>query len=347
MPKQITLLRVFVASPGDVEPERLALEQVIRDLNILFGKTREIQLDLIKWETHAYPNLGKDVQSVINEQIGDDYDILIGILWKRFGTPTPRAMSGTAEEFERAYNRFQENPDSLRVLIYFNESPVSPSELDPSQLALLKEFRDSLGEKGALFWTYTELEEFTNLVRMHLIQHITDYGKSWGIGIEVKQTEVEELPEYEDQVRDIDFEDYGFLDLIEVGTENFNASSETAEQITALMEELTEKVTSNTEELNSLPKPVNTQHVKRIINRIADELEHFAARMQTEAPRLIERYGIGVNSYGKATELWLDFGLDDKSQIEDAVEVVCKLKESLYGAQSSGSPPVKCCWGAQ
>lgn len=337
MPKQITQLRVFVASPGDVEPERSALENVINDLNIFLGKTREIQLDLIRWETHAYPNLGDDVQSIINQQIGDDYDIFIGILWTRFGTPTPRAMSGTAEEFEHAYNRFQENSDRLRVLIYFNESPVSPSELEPEQLALIQRFRDSLGEKGALFWTYTELEEFSSLVRMHLILHITDFGKSWGTGIEAPQTEIEELPDYDVQVSDIEFEDYGFLDLIEIGTENFSASGETAEQITTLMNELTEKMTSNTDELNSLPRPVNTQHAKRIINRTADELEHFASRMQTETPRLIERYGTGVNSYGRAAELWLDFGSDDKSPIEDSLESVHNLKETLCGTQQSMS----------
>ena len=66
------------------------------------------------------------------------------------------------------------------------------------------------------------------------------------LGIEVQQREVEELPEYELQVSDIDFEDYGFLDLIEIGTDNFNASGETAAQITALMEEFADKITSGT-----------------------------------------------------------------------------------------------------
>lgn len=170
---------------------------------------------------------------------------------------------------------------------------------------------------------------------MHLHQHIADYGKSWGVGIEVQQTEVEELPEYEVQVRDIDFEDYGLLDLIEIGTENFDASRETAKQISALLEELTEKTTTSTAELDSLPKPVSTQQAKRIINRVADELEYFATRLQTESPRFMEQYGIGVNSFGRAVELWLDFDLDDKSQIEDLVEVVHNLKEVLYGTQGS------------
>ena len=182
MPKQVTLLKVFVASPGDVVDERNALEQVIRDLNIILGAKQGIQLDLIKWETHAFSNIGDDVQSVINEQIGDDYDIFIGVLWKRFGTPTKRAMSGTAEEFNLAYERFKNNPDKIRVMFYFKETPVSPSELDPEQLALIKQFRNELGEKGALYWSYTETEEFINLARLHLSQHINDFGKACCFG---------------------------------------------------------------------------------------------------------------------------------------------------------------------
>lgn len=335
MAKQITLIKVFVASPGDVDSEREALEHVIRDLNVILGKTREIQLDLVKWETHAYPSLGKDVQSVINEQIGDNYDIFVGVLWKRFGTPTPQAMSGTAEEFNRAYKRYKENPDQIRVMIYFNESPVSPSELDPEQLSQIKQFRDGLGDKGVLYWSYTELGEFTDLIRMHLSNHITDYGKTWGIGGEVQQAEIEELPEYEAQAEDFDFEDYGFLDLIEIGTENFDDATETAGQITNLMVQLRERTENTTAEFKALPKPTNVQHAKRIIDRSAEDLEHFAARMKAEVPRLTEKYRSGVNSYGRATELWLDFGLEDKTEIENAVDVVRNLKSVLYTNQES------------
>ena len=54
-------------------------------------------------DANAYPGFGTDPQGVVNEEIGDDYEIFIGPLWSRFGTPTPRAFSGTQEEFERVY----------------------------------------------------------------------------------------------------------------------------------------------------------------------------------------------------------------------------------------------------
>ena len=84
----------------------------------------------MKWETHAYPGISSDAQAVIEKQIGDRYDIFIGLLWVRFGTPTKNAGSGTQQEFEKAYARFQEAPGQIRIMFYFKEAPVSPADLE-------------------------------------------------------------------------------------------------------------------------------------------------------------------------------------------------------------------------
>ena len=49
-----------------------------------------------------------DGQDVINRQIEDKYDLFIGIMYTKFGSPTNRAESGTVEEFEIAYKKAQE-----------------------------------------------------------------------------------------------------------------------------------------------------------------------------------------------------------------------------------------------
>jgi hypothetical protein len=41
-------------------------------------------LDLIQWETHAWPGFGADAQDVINREI-EPGDIFIGIMWRRIG----------------------------------------------------------------------------------------------------------------------------------------------------------------------------------------------------------------------------------------------------------------------
>lgn len=330
---KITLLKIFVASPGDVADERSVLKQVIDELNLLLVKTRGIQLDLVKWETHSYPNIGEDTQSVINEQIGEEYDIFVGILWKHFGAPTKKAMSGTEEEFDRAYNRFKKDPNQLRVMIYFNEAPVSPSELDPEQFMLIRKFQSELGKKGVLYWTYTAVDEFASLVRIHLSQHINDFGKTWGKDSEEPQVEIA-IPEEEPQKIEDD-EEEGFLDLLEVGTDNFETSTEILKLIAQHINELGEKTSGNVNELNNLPKPVNAKQAKRIINKSAEDLEHFSERMNAEVPRLTKTYSLAIKSYARAVELWPDFDLEDKSDIEDALDVVKGLKQSLFTLQES------------
>ncbi|MDP3000713.1 MAG: DUF4062 domain-containing protein, partial [Bryobacterales bacterium] len=102
MPRNLQQFRIFLASPVDVQSERARLEKVVREMNSILS-SQGLQLELLGWETHAYPEFGSDPQAVISSQLGTDYDIFIGVLWSRVGTPTPRYPSGTLEEFQAAY----------------------------------------------------------------------------------------------------------------------------------------------------------------------------------------------------------------------------------------------------
>jgi len=133
MPRQLTQIRVFVASPSDLAQERQALEDVVRELNLAWSDQLQVVLELVMWETHVSPGISTDAQAVVNEQIRDDFDIFLGLLWSRFGTPTPRAASGTQEEFERALTRHRTDVESVRIMMYFKTAPVSP-DCDVDQL---------------------------------------------------------------------------------------------------------------------------------------------------------------------------------------------------------------------
>ena len=173
MPRKETTLTVFVASPNDVNEERAVLEEIIKEYNITWSKHLGLSLELVKWETHAYPDVGTDPQAVINDQIGNEYDIFIGILWQRFGTATPRADSGTEEEFNNAYLKYKKDPCSVKILFYFKtESKGNIHELDLDQLAKIKKFRTKLGPEGVLYWTCSNSGEFEKLVRKHLSIHV-------------------------------------------------------------------------------------------------------------------------------------------------------------------------------
>jgi hypothetical protein len=179
MPKDITHLRVFVASPSDVAEERELMNDIINKINVTWGDKLGLYLNLVRWENHTYPGIGDDPQAVINEQIGSDYDIFIGIMGEYFGTPTRRADSGTVEEYERAYERFQENPDGLRIMFYFKDSPIRPSQVDLEQLAAIRSFKERLGEQS-LYSVFKGIEEFGEQVERHLSKQVQSYGESWG-----------------------------------------------------------------------------------------------------------------------------------------------------------------------
>ena len=51
----INLLRIVVASPGDVQAERDALPTILDELNRGIAATQHLRLELGRWETDAYP----------------------------------------------------------------------------------------------------------------------------------------------------------------------------------------------------------------------------------------------------------------------------------------------------
>ena len=280
MAKLVTVLRVFVASPSDVSDERAALENVVRELNSTWGESFGVNLELVKWETHAYPGVASDAQEVINTQIGDDYDIFVGILSTRFGSPTTRALSGTAEEFNRAYDRFQQNPTTLRVMFYFKDSVGRFSDLDLNQYGLVKEFQKSLGEKGLLYWTFTSTEEFVNFVRLHLTRQLQDWSaKKWGQDIRSSPPEQSQQPTQDSTALEGLDSDIGYLDLVELGTENLGDSTASLERMLEELNSLTEKTEENTPKLAEAGQSGNLKNAKNITNFIADRLEQYAKRM--------------------------------------------------------------------
>ena len=177
MPKTQTLLQVFVASPSDVAEERKIVTSVIKDINLTEGDVHNIRLEPIKWETHSRPGFGEDAQDVINQQIGDDYDIFLGIMWGRFGSPTQRAGSGTEEEFDRALARRKASPESVEIMFYFKNAGIPPNEIEPEQLAKVQAFKARISSEGGLYHEFKDAEEFRTNVRRDLTRVIQDWRK--------------------------------------------------------------------------------------------------------------------------------------------------------------------------
>jgi len=165
-------VRVFVASPGDVPEERDALRIVVEELRRTIGDSNLIDLELVRWETHTWPDMGADAQDVINREIGT-YDIFVGVMWRKLGTPTRRADSGTVEEFDRAvrYNKKYGRP---KIMFYFRTAPFyTESSEEVDQFKKVLAFKSKLRTAGALYWQHSTPLDFERLVREHLIRQIS------------------------------------------------------------------------------------------------------------------------------------------------------------------------------
>jgi hypothetical protein len=184
-------LKVLLASPNDVPEERNAFARLIRDINdvlAFLASEKRLSIELVRYETHSYPDLGRP-QEVINRQIPIDYDIFVGVMWRRCGTPTESASSGTIEEFRRACER-RKSGHLPRIMFYFCEQPIPiPDIADLDQLTSVVKFRDELGKLG-LTWTYPSHVEFSEHVRGGLLRAIRDILRE-----ESPAAQADDLPE--------------------------------------------------------------------------------------------------------------------------------------------------------
>lgn len=169
-------IKVFVASPSDVVEERNALAKLIADINDVLAylaPEKSLTLELVRYETHSYPDIGAP-QDVINREIPVDYDIFIGVMWKRLGTPTATDPSGTVEEFHRACAR-RKHSSLPRIMFYFCDEhiPIPEADEDLDQLRQVIKFRKELDSQG-LTSSYPAHAQFAENVRGGLLRAIRD-----------------------------------------------------------------------------------------------------------------------------------------------------------------------------
>lgn len=147
------VFRVLIASPSDVDEEREIAVRTIQEWNDLNSSERQLVLLPLRWETHSTPEYGKRPQEVINRQIVDHCDLVVGIFWTRIGSPTGIADSGTIEEIERVASA------GKPVMLYFSRARQDPESIDLEQLAKLREFKKGTFPK-ALIESYAGAIEF-------------------------------------------------------------------------------------------------------------------------------------------------------------------------------------------
>lgn len=346
MAKSHTILEVFVASPGDVADERQILEDVVSEFNITWGDKHQVRLELLKWETHSRPGFGQDGQDVVNNQIGDTYDIFLGIMWGRFGSPTKHAESGTEEEFNRAYSRLKEAPGSVQIMFYFKDAGIPPSKINAEQFVKVQAFKKRIADEyGGLYYLFETTDDFQTKARTHLSKVVQDWLDSNSTTNESRSvTEVTlndtnshnplaNLAELENE----DSED-GLIELIERASDAMSEVVRVIEKMTNATNDLGEKFQQRTDEMNKLTangaKP-NMNASKRVSNNAANDLEVFVQRMSVEIPEFYKQNSLAMETFCKVAMMSETDFEDDLENVQTTLNQIQEYRGAIE--TSSGS----------
>lgn len=123
----------------------------------------------IGWESHSSPEMGNSPQSIINKQVLEKSDVLVGVFWTRLGTPTSEYQSGTVEEIEKHIK------SGKLTMLYFSSKPVEPDSIDPNQYGELKKFKESCKNRS-LYEHYDNLNDFKDLFYKHLQLKLNEHA---------------------------------------------------------------------------------------------------------------------------------------------------------------------------
>ena len=189
-PKQLEVTRVFIASPSDLNAERDIFRHVIERVNFIKAKNKGILLEAVGWED-TLPGKGRP-QEKINQDV-ESSDLIVMLLWKRWGSPTGEYSSGFEEEYEVACASDKE------IWLYFREIPDDMLAAPSEQLSKVLEFRNKIeAERKFLFKRYEDENGWK--------EQFTDNLCSWLDGFPPATSQFEKLAEYGQRIEQLERE---------------------------------------------------------------------------------------------------------------------------------------------
>jgi len=166
------LVKVFLASPGDLPDERKAAKFVVDEFNSLLAEEFGYQVELVGWED-TVSVFGRP-QETINREL-ERCELFVGLMWKHWGTPPDISgtyTSGFEEEFKRSVER--------RLIDGYPEISLLLKEIDPEflkdpgeELKKVLAFKKQLiSEKTILFENFLNLHDFEMKFRRCITTYI-------------------------------------------------------------------------------------------------------------------------------------------------------------------------------
>jgi hypothetical protein len=194
--KNYEIIVIALVSPGDVAEERKLANEVADNLNKYLAKALGILIELRQWED-AYPALHPlGPQGRIDSQLNiPECHLVVGIFWRRLGTPTVSGMTGAEHEIQTAYDAWI-GCRKPQVMLYFNNHVFFPPTVeDAKQLEMVLEFKERFKDTG-LRHDYDGPQMFEQDFRNHLTKLIAERVNARGPTITVVPCFASTSPSY-------------------------------------------------------------------------------------------------------------------------------------------------------
>ena len=335
MPRDDRVFSVLLACPADVQDEAELVHEAVEEVNRGVGALQGVRLEVVDWQTHASPGIASDAQNVINRQL-PDYDIFLGVMWARFGTATPRAGSGTEEEFDRALVRYKEDPNGMKILFYFKQAPLPLDAIDLAQLQKVREFRERLKHEGVLYREFGSSEEFSRQLRQHLGQQLVTPSTS-GNGENANDSQTlhqEQEDAHGDAQNDDNGDELGFLDYVDRAEEQFSESRAVTERMGTTITEIGNKIRQRTEEMQDAVvggTQLSRQEARVLFGKAADDMNCFSDKLTKDLPSFRDTLSDGVAATRQAAWLVPD-GPNRDAQLKKVIDDLGGLRDGLEPA---------------
>lgn len=148
--ESVSLLKVFIASPGDVLKQRNEVELIINKWNIENTDSKKVVLMPVRWEDNSVPTYKENQsgQMILNKQIVGKSDILIAIFGSKLGSRVDGYESGTIAEID-----YFSKEVSDKIGVFFIKENIDPRMY--TEYVRVDEYRKSLSDdKKGLYREY-------------------------------------------------------------------------------------------------------------------------------------------------------------------------------------------------
>jgi hypothetical protein len=167
------VVKVFLASPSDLQNERSLAKEMVDEFNDTIGKSLGYHVDLVGWED-TIAGYGRP-QSLINKDL-EQCEYFIGLMWQRWGSPPDSEVgefsSGFEEEFELTLRRRGKGAKPEMSLFFKIIAPEFLRDPGPGLTRVLA-FRERMEtEKRVMFETFGDEREYLRKLRRCIFAYI-------------------------------------------------------------------------------------------------------------------------------------------------------------------------------